>query len=167
MVFSLGILLKTNITMDTSSPLAMTSFSLAPRSEPEATSSRRRSPEDRWQKPNFSTILAHCVPFPLPGPPINCQVKENIYKELDKCDICLYMREFYFIEKMGGFLQYISYLVFCDCFPLRPQVDLLCLWNSTLSGFCLSDAFQIRMVIESTYSITAINWSLTLIEYGL
>lgn len=67
------------------------------------------------------------------------------------------MRAFYFIEKMGAFLQYISYLVLCDCFPLRPQVDLLFLWNSALSGFCLSDAFQIRMVNESTYSITAIN----------
>lgn len=107
--------------MDTSSPLAMTSFSLAPRSEPEATSSRKRSPEDRWQKPNFSTILAHCVPFPLPGPPINCQVKENFYKELDKCDICLHAC-ILFYRKMGAFLQYISYLVLCDCFPLRPQV---------------------------------------------
>lgn len=67
------------------------------------------------------------------------------------------MRAFYFIEKMGAFLQYISYLVLCDCFPLRAQVYLLFLWNSTLSGFCLSDAFQIRMVNESTYSITAIN----------
>lgn len=58
------------------------------------------------------------------------------------------MRAFYFIEKMGAFLQYISYLVLCDCFPLtsRPQVY-----------FCLSDAFQIRMVNESIYSITAIN----------
>lgn len=65
------------------------------------------------------------------------------------------MRAFYFIEKMGAFLQYISYLVLA--FHLDHKFTLLFLWNSALSGFCLSDAFQIRMVNESIYSITAIN----------
>lgn len=68
------------------------------------------------------------------------------------------MRAFYFIEKMGAFLQYISYLVLCDCFPLRPQVYFVIFMElAALSGFCLSDAFQIRMVNESINSITAIN----------
>ena len=58
----------------------------SPRSEPEATSSLRRSPEERWVKPYLSkdwcltsvsfvlcshlaTILSHWVPLPQPGPP--------------------------------------------------------------------------------------------------
>lgn len=41
-----------------------------PFSEPDWISARRRSPALRCVKPKLSTILAHCVPFPLPGPPI-------------------------------------------------------------------------------------------------
>ena len=35
----------------------------------EATSSRSKSPDDKWVKPYLSTIRSHWVPFPLPGPP--------------------------------------------------------------------------------------------------
>lgn len=66
------------------------------------------------------------------------------------------MRAFYFIEKMGAFLQYISYLVLCDCFPLRPQVYFV-IFMELSTFWLLFDAFQIRMVNESIYSITAIN----------
>ena len=48
----------------------MMAVSSLPRSEPDATSSRSRSPDDRWVKPYFSTIFSHCVPLPLPGPPV-------------------------------------------------------------------------------------------------
>lgn len=40
-----------------------------PYSEPDLISALRRSPALRWVKPYWSTILAHWVPFPLPGPP--------------------------------------------------------------------------------------------------
>ena len=42
-----------------------------PFSDPELISARRRSPALRWVYPKCSTILAHWVPFPLPGPPGN------------------------------------------------------------------------------------------------
>jgi hypothetical protein len=41
-----------------------------PFSEPDLISARKRSPALRWVNPKCSTMLAHCVPFPLPGPPM-------------------------------------------------------------------------------------------------
>lgn len=53
----------------TRSPRFMISDSSFPLSVPAPTSALNKSPVLKWLKPNFSTILAHCVPFPLPGPP--------------------------------------------------------------------------------------------------
>ena len=69
--FAMGqlVMLHALLTRETSSPFSMMAFSSLPLGEPDATSSRRRSPEDRWVKPYLATILSHCVPLPLPGPP--------------------------------------------------------------------------------------------------
>ena len=53
----------------TKSPFSMTALSCLPISEPDLTSSRRRSPEDKWVNPYLATILSHWVPLPHPGPP--------------------------------------------------------------------------------------------------
>ena len=58
-----------SLTRDTSSPFSIISFNCLPRSDPEATSALRRSPDERWQNPYFSTMREHCVPLPEPGPP--------------------------------------------------------------------------------------------------
>ena len=55
--------------MGTSLPSFMICSHSCPSAEPLLTSSRSRSPAERWVKPYLSTILAHCVPLPLPGPP--------------------------------------------------------------------------------------------------
>lgn len=47
----------------------MISDNSLPLSVPAVTSALNKSPVLKWLKPNFSTILAHCVPLPLPGPP--------------------------------------------------------------------------------------------------
>ena len=56
-----------------------------PFSEPDFISARKRSPALRLVNPNCSTILAHWVPFPLPGPPANQQydgkLKQKVLKE--------------------------------------------------------------------------------------
>ena len=57
------------LTNGTRSPFAMIAFISSALSDPELTSALNKSPVDKWQKPYFSTIFAHCVPFPLPGPP--------------------------------------------------------------------------------------------------
>lgn len=57
------------LTRGTSSPFSMMACSFLPRSEPELTSARSRSPVERWVYPYFCTIFSHCVPFPEPGPP--------------------------------------------------------------------------------------------------
>lgn len=44
--------------------------------EPDFISARRRSPALRWVYPKCSTILAHCVPLPLPGPPAQCNTSK-------------------------------------------------------------------------------------------
>ena len=56
-------------TKGTSSPRSIVAFKSWPRAEPDATSSRKRSPLDKWVKPYFSTMRSHCVPLPQPGPP--------------------------------------------------------------------------------------------------
>lgn len=56
-------------TRGTSSPRSMTAVSCWPRAEPDWTSSRSRSPDDRWVKPYLATIFSHWVPLPEPGPP--------------------------------------------------------------------------------------------------
>ena len=58
-----------SLTPGTSFPSLMISCSCRPRGVPFATSSRSRSPADRWVKPKSCTARPHCVPFPLPGPP--------------------------------------------------------------------------------------------------
>lgn len=64
-------------TCGTNCPSFMIESIFKPISEPFATSARNKSPADKWQKPNFSTIFAHWVPLPLPGPP-------EIKKKADK-----------------------------------------------------------------------------------
>ena len=58
-----------NVTRGTSSPFSMIAVNCFPLSEPDPTSSRSRSPEERWVNPYLATILSHWVPFPHPGPP--------------------------------------------------------------------------------------------------
>eukprot|EP00041_Stephanoeca_diplocostata_P007098 m.97849 g.97849 ORF g.97849 m.97849 type:complete len:407 (+) comp16729_c0_seq1:482-1702(+) len=53
----------------TSSPFACNSAILFPRSDPLAASARSKSPTEKCSMAYFSAIFAHCVPFPLPGPP--------------------------------------------------------------------------------------------------
>lgn len=48
-----------------------------PFSEPESISPLRRSPALKWVKPKCSTMYAHCVPFPLPGPPVHNNIKKK------------------------------------------------------------------------------------------
>ena len=57
-------------TKDTNAPLSMIAVSSFPLSDPEATSALSKSPVDKCVYPYFCTIFSHCVPFPLPGPPV-------------------------------------------------------------------------------------------------
>jgi hypothetical protein len=57
--------------------IALSSF---PRGDPDATSSRNKSPEDRCVKPYFWTMRSHWVPLPQPGPPGN---HKGIARRLD------------------------------------------------------------------------------------
>mmetsp|Transcript_8623 Transcript_8623/g.23068 ORF Transcript_8623/g.23068 Transcript_8623/m.23068 type:complete len:217 (-) Transcript_8623:31-681(-) len=50
-------------------PSAIIALTMFPSSVPDLTCARSRSPAERCTTPNSSTSLAHCVPFPLPGPP--------------------------------------------------------------------------------------------------
>ena len=68
------------LTKDTRSPFSMMALRRLPRSEPDLTSSLRRSPDDKWQKPKSRTMLAHWVPLPLPGPPEQETVEKRIVK---------------------------------------------------------------------------------------
>ena len=58
-----------SLTNGTRSPFSMISVSCFPRSEPDLTSSLRRSPDERCVKPYLATMRSHWVPFPHPGPP--------------------------------------------------------------------------------------------------
>ena len=51
-------------------PWLMTFEISSPSSDPERTSSRSNSPAERCTSPNRSTRRSHCVPLPLPGPPM-------------------------------------------------------------------------------------------------
>jgi len=53
----------------TSLPSFMTLSSCCPVAEPDLTSSRSRSPADRWVSLYLATMRSHWVPLPLPGPP--------------------------------------------------------------------------------------------------
>mmetsp|Transcript_24927 Transcript_24927/g.78928 ORF Transcript_24927/g.78928 Transcript_24927/m.78928 type:complete len:221 (-) Transcript_24927:217-879(-) len=55
--------------MGTSLPSFIRVAHMVPISEPEATSSRRRSPAERCLWPYLATMRSHWVPLPEPGPP--------------------------------------------------------------------------------------------------
>ena len=81
-------------------------------------SARKRSPALRWVNPKCSTMLAHCVPFPLPGPPmrkflVRCKAnhlfKVNIvvpyyelFISLKLCKLVLFYEEEY---KITGYTE--------------------------------------------------------------
>lgn len=71
-------------TSETNSPFSIISFKRLPRSDPEATSALSKSPDERWQNPYFSTIRAHWVPLPDPGPPENDKHEHENYKSINK-----------------------------------------------------------------------------------
>ena len=51
-----------------------------PRADPDATSARNKSPDDKWVKPYLATIFSHCVPLPLPGPPRGENNKHDLWE---------------------------------------------------------------------------------------
>mmetsp|Transcript_122889 Transcript_122889/g.333722 ORF Transcript_122889/g.333722 Transcript_122889/m.333722 type:complete len:374 (+) Transcript_122889:2687-3808(+) len=67
----------TVISSGTSEPVCMCLKISVPRCDFAATSSRMRSPVLRWIRLNSSRSFAHCVPFPLPGPPSTKTTKGN------------------------------------------------------------------------------------------
>lgn len=63
-----------------------------PFSFPEFISARNKSPALRWTKPKVSTILAHWVPFPLPGPPVSRKdgtTQQSFLQTSNRCSTCL------------------------------------------------------------------------------
>lgn len=119
----------------TRSPRFIISANSLPLSVPDATSARNKSPVLKWLKPYFSTILAHCVPFPLPGPPkiqiigafsllFACNWQENSWaNNLFNVDLSLF---WYYREIKSQNLPKSNIK-----FPKRQRC--LCIW----SNFCI------------------------------